>query len=170
MGIFGDAARQPRADPGQPTPFHLERQPLDGRRACRIRHHVKGGYQDQERWPEVQDAMIEGMIRFEQSLKPHLDQLDDVRAVGEPYALVAQRQIAPIRSRWPSGSGCASPRAYRIALHAVTAASRTSSSGYGRSGAVIPTFASATRRSVAPAAVLLDASGRPANALNDTSG
>ena len=53
----------------------LEWQPLDGRRACRIRHNVKGGYQDQERWPEVQDAMIEAMIRFEQSLKPHLDQL-----------------------------------------------------------------------------------------------
>jgi hypothetical protein len=53
----------------------LEWQPLEGRRACRIRQNVKGGYQDQERWPEVQDAMIDAMIRFEQALKPHVDQL-----------------------------------------------------------------------------------------------
>ena len=57
-----------------------------------------------------------------------------------------------------------------MALHAVTAASRTSSSGYGRSGTKSPTFASATRRRVAATAVVFDACVRPAKALTDTSG
>lgn len=53
----------------------LDWQPLDGRRACRIKHHVEGGYRDDQRWPEIQDAMIDAMISFERALKPHIDRL-----------------------------------------------------------------------------------------------
>ncbi len=45
---------------------------LDDKRASRISHVIRlGGYRDEEsRWPEIQDAMIDAMIRFEQSLRP----------------------------------------------------------------------------------------------------
>jgi len=74
MGIF-EALRendeQIEATYGGP----LEWQPLEGKRACRIRQNLDGGYRDQERWPEIQEAMIDSMIRLEHSLKPHIDRL-----------------------------------------------------------------------------------------------
>ena len=49
---------------------------VEGRSACYIRHPVSlGGYRDHERWPEIQDAMIEAMIRLERALRPHINQL-----------------------------------------------------------------------------------------------
>ena len=55
----------------------LDWQRLDGRRACRIRKVVAlGGYRDQEGWPEVQDAMIDSMIKLARALKPHMSKLD----------------------------------------------------------------------------------------------
>jgi hypothetical protein len=53
----------------------LDWQPLEGKRACRIRHDVEGGYRDEERWAEIQDAMIDAMIGLERALRPHLDRL-----------------------------------------------------------------------------------------------
>jgi uncharacterized protein DUF4268 len=54
----------------------LEWQPLEGRRACRIRERFEnGGYRDEERWPQIQDAMIDAMIRLEKALKPHISAL-----------------------------------------------------------------------------------------------
>lgn len=51
----------------------LEWQPLEGRRACRIRERFEnGGYRAEERWPQVQDPMIEAMLRLEKALKPHI--------------------------------------------------------------------------------------------------
>ena len=55
----------------------LEWQRLEGKRACRISKRFSlGGYRDdEERWPEIQDTMIDGMIRLEAALRPHIDGL-----------------------------------------------------------------------------------------------
>ncbi|HEX3723785.1 MAG TPA: DUF4268 domain-containing protein, partial [Nitrolancea sp.] len=46
----------------------------EGREICTIAMPVtsNGGYQDESRWPEVQEAMINAMIRFEEALRPFL--------------------------------------------------------------------------------------------------
>jgi hypothetical protein len=57
---------------GQP----LEWQPLETKRACRIRKVVEiGGYRDEGRWPEVHEAMIDAMVRLEKALRPHIAKL-----------------------------------------------------------------------------------------------
>jgi len=39
----------------------LDWQPVDGKRACRIRERFEiSGYRDEDRWIDVQDAMIDG--------------------------------------------------------------------------------------------------------------
>ncbi len=55
----------------------LEWLPLEDKRACRIvKRFSLGGYRsDEEKWPEVQDAMIDGMIRLEKAFKPHIERL-----------------------------------------------------------------------------------------------
>jgi len=61
------------ADFGEP----LEWQRLEGKRACRIKRDIDlGGYRDDEKWPQIQDAMIDAMIRLEKALKPHIARLD----------------------------------------------------------------------------------------------
>lgn len=37
---------------------------------------VRGGYRDEEQWPEIQDEMIDAMIRLEKALRPYLDTLE----------------------------------------------------------------------------------------------
>jgi len=51
---------------------------LEGKRASRIAKRLDlGGYRDEEdKWPEIQDAMIDAMIRLEAALQPHLERLD----------------------------------------------------------------------------------------------
>jgi hypothetical protein len=55
----------------------LEWQRLEGRRACRIKKSTSlGGYRDNEsKWPSIQDAMIDAMIRLEKALKPYIAKL-----------------------------------------------------------------------------------------------
>jgi len=54
----------------------LEWQRLDDRRACRIRHVLTfGGLADRDRWPEIQEAMIDAMVRLEKALKPQVKRL-----------------------------------------------------------------------------------------------
>jgi uncharacterized protein DUF4268 len=50
---------------------------LENRRACRIAKRVEvGGYRDEEeRWPEIHDAMIDAMTRLEAALAPHISRL-----------------------------------------------------------------------------------------------
>ena len=50
---------------------------LDDKRASRIAHDIrgKGGLRDKGRWSELQDAMIEAMIRFEKSFRPYIQRL-----------------------------------------------------------------------------------------------
>ncbi len=50
----------------------LEWEPLDGRKACRIRKVVGGGWRDEQMWPQVQDELIDHMIRLEKAFRPHL--------------------------------------------------------------------------------------------------
>jgi hypothetical protein len=54
----------------------LDWQRLDDRRASRIRYLVeKGGLLNKDRWLEIQDALIETMIRFAKALKAELKQI-----------------------------------------------------------------------------------------------
>ena len=54
----------------------LEWQPLEEKRSCRIAQPINlGGYRDEDRWPDIQEAMIDSMIRFEAALRPHIKRL-----------------------------------------------------------------------------------------------
>src|SRR5262249_60012570 len=55
----------------------LSWQRLDNKQGCRIAYPIKvGGYRsDESRWPAIQDAMIDAMIRLEKALTPHLARL-----------------------------------------------------------------------------------------------
>jgi Domain of unknown function (DUF4268) len=50
----------------------LSWQRLDQKRSCRVAHNVTvGGWRSDEAiWPEIQDSMIDGMVRLERALKP----------------------------------------------------------------------------------------------------
>jgi hypothetical protein len=46
---------------------------LEEKRACRIRKTVDiAGWQDEEKWPQACDALIDAMIRMEKALRPYL--------------------------------------------------------------------------------------------------
>ena len=54
----------------------LEWQRLEGQRSCRIGKQLSlGGYRDEEKWQEIQDAMIDAMIRLEAAFRPHIERL-----------------------------------------------------------------------------------------------
>lgn len=54
----------------------LDWQPLEEKRACRIRERFEiGGYRDEDRWPDLQATMIDAMTRLERALRPHIDRL-----------------------------------------------------------------------------------------------
>ena len=55
----------------------LNWQRLEGKRACRIDYIRKGGgYRSpEEQWPEIQDSIIQSMIKLEKALSPLLKQL-----------------------------------------------------------------------------------------------
>ena len=49
---------------------------LDDARNSRIRCVISfGGLRDRDRWPEIQDRMIDAMVRLERALKPEIQQL-----------------------------------------------------------------------------------------------
>jgi hypothetical protein len=50
---------------------------LDGKRACRIRFtQPSGGYRSpEEKWPSIQDGIIQAMNRLDQALRPFLKTL-----------------------------------------------------------------------------------------------
>jgi hypothetical protein len=76
MGIF-DELHAHREDIESKFGGPIEWLRLDGKRACRITHTTEiGGYLDREKWPELQDTMIDAMIRFEAALRPHIDALE----------------------------------------------------------------------------------------------
>jgi hypothetical protein len=55
----------------------LSWQRLDGKQGSRIAYDLTvGGYKSEEaKWPAIQDAMIDAMLRLEAALGPHLDKL-----------------------------------------------------------------------------------------------
>jgi hypothetical protein len=55
----------------------LEWQRLDGKRACRIKYFQEGGgYRSpEEKWPEIQGAIVDAMCRLERALQPYLQKL-----------------------------------------------------------------------------------------------
>lgn len=54
----------------------LEWDPMENRRACRIRYKVEGGYKSPEdQWPEIQSRLVAGMNRLEAALRPYLKAL-----------------------------------------------------------------------------------------------
>jgi hypothetical protein len=51
-------------------------EPLEGKRACRIAVRMEsGGYRDDAQWPQIQDEMIDSMIRLQEALDPYLKRL-----------------------------------------------------------------------------------------------
>ena len=55
----------------------LEWQPLEGKRACRIRKIITiGGYRDDEKWPEIYEQMVDAMVRLEKSIGPFIGKLE----------------------------------------------------------------------------------------------
>jgi len=58
----------------------LEWQRLEGKRACRIKYEIlSGGWEDEEEWPDVRNAMVDAMIRMEAAFRPHLEKLGGER-------------------------------------------------------------------------------------------
>jgi hypothetical protein len=54
----------------------LDWQPLEGRKACRIRWRTdQAGYRDEEQWPALEETLIDAMIRLERALRPHINSL-----------------------------------------------------------------------------------------------
>jgi hypothetical protein len=55
----------------------LSWEPLQGKRGCRIAQRLtSGGYRDDDhKWADVQDAMIDSMIRLERALHPFISKL-----------------------------------------------------------------------------------------------
>jgi len=54
----------------------LEWEPLEGRRACRIKKTISlGGYRDEQAWERIQEAMIDAMVRLERALRPQITSL-----------------------------------------------------------------------------------------------
>ncbi len=54
----------------------LEWDSVEGRRSCRIAGpDVSGGYRDEEKWPETQEATIDAMVRLHEALGPHISKL-----------------------------------------------------------------------------------------------
>ena len=55
----------------------LEWESLEGKRACRIRKTIGGGgWQDEEKWPEVHEAMVNAMVCLDRALRPHLKNIE----------------------------------------------------------------------------------------------
>lgn len=49
---------------------------LDDKRACRIfKKCMQGGLLNKDKWPQIQDEMIEAMIHFYKTIKPRLDKI-----------------------------------------------------------------------------------------------
>jgi hypothetical protein len=54
----------------------LSWEPLESKRACRIAQRFdRGGYRDEERWPEIHNELADAMSRLESSLRPFISQL-----------------------------------------------------------------------------------------------
>lgn len=71
--VLAEAKEEIEESFGEP----LEWQRLDGKRACHIGKNISvGGYRDDEtKWAEIQETMIDAMIRLGKAFKTHIDRL-----------------------------------------------------------------------------------------------
>ncbi len=54
----------------------LSWEPLEAKRGCRIAARLDGGgYRDEDEWAQIQDEMIDRMIRLEGALRPFIHSL-----------------------------------------------------------------------------------------------
>jgi len=54
----------------------LDWQSLEGKRACRIKKTLRGGYRNSEdEWPDIHTRMVEAMIKLSEALKPYIQKL-----------------------------------------------------------------------------------------------
>jgi len=54
----------------------LEWRPKEDVRTCHIVHSVDaGGWKDEERWPDIQDQLVDAMVRLERALAPEIEAL-----------------------------------------------------------------------------------------------
>lgn len=54
----------------------LEWERLEAKRACRIKKTVNvGGWRDEDKWPELQEQMVDAMIRLDKALRPFIKTL-----------------------------------------------------------------------------------------------
>lgn len=54
----------------------LDWQPMQGRKACRIKKtYTTGGYRDEDKWEAVYEELAVAMAKLESALKPHIKQL-----------------------------------------------------------------------------------------------
>ena len=73
--IFGQLRRN-RKEIEEHFGESLDWQQLEGKRACRIRKQITlGGYQDEEKWPTIHEAMVDAMVSFEKALRPYIEKL-----------------------------------------------------------------------------------------------
>ena len=57
---------------GEPLEWELSQ----GRGPSRIKKQIElGGYTDEAKWPEIQEAMVDAMVRLEKALKPEISKL-----------------------------------------------------------------------------------------------
>ena len=67
-----------RGDVEQAFGGPVEWERLDGKRACRIRKQIDlGGYLDEQKWPKIQEEMVDAMIRLHTALSPHIQYLKE---------------------------------------------------------------------------------------------
>jgi len=61
---------------------------LEGKRACRINKNIPiAGWQDEEKWPEAYEAIVDAMIALDGALRPHLERINAPAATTKPWPL-----------------------------------------------------------------------------------
>ena len=75
--VIFDTLKEHQQEIEEPFGGPLAWERLDTKQACRIaKYFGLGGYRDEEsKWPSIQDAMIDGMIRLEKGLHPQIAKL-----------------------------------------------------------------------------------------------
>jgi hypothetical protein len=73
-----DRLKQQKGEIERAFGMPLEWYEPEGVRVRRILHDVKaGGYKDDEaKWPQIQDAIIDAMVRLEAVIRPHIQSIE----------------------------------------------------------------------------------------------
>lgn len=76
----------------------LEWREKEGKRAREISYIIrdKGGLQDREKWAELQEAMIDAMVRLEKALSPHIQRVRPLPTEPSPPAGPLDSGVGPL--------------------------------------------------------------------------